>query len=339
MVIAAPLAECIRRIEALARRDSGNRGLASFADSRDLLSAASELASAERVILVTGFCIRAAMAGETDGPSGTLALADALHQLGKEVVLVTDEYSHPLLTAGAAVFGTAFPSVTLSLVQEEADRQIESILNSYSPTHVVAIERPGSAADGHRYSMRGEIMDDIAPAADRLLAPLSPRRFTTIAIGDGGNELGFGSLRDTLKARVLHGDLIFLYHSGGLRHPGGDFELGRDRPHRRAFSAEWPSSGAAACTRACRTRGHPRGGAQSTGARASTNFRWMGIPGTTTQVPSPIFMRRHRQPSRRQRKGRAHTYYRARFVRSPVLYRDSLTMRPHAGCAGRALGG
>ena len=72
------LAEAIRRIEILARRDPGSRGLASFANTYDLLAAANELLAGERVILATGFCIRAAMIGETDGPSGTLAVADAL---------------------------------------------------------------------------------------------------------------------------------------------------------------------------------------------------------------------------------------------------------------------
>jgi len=203
------LTAAIRRIELLARRDPGSRGLASFSDTSHLLSAASELLSGSRVILVTGFCIRAAMIGETDGPSGTLAVADALRQLGKEVVLVTDKHSADLLTAGAAVFGEALPMVTLSLAQDEADREMDALLSSFSPTQVVAIERPGSAADGHRYSMRGEVLDDLVPATDRLLEPPWQRLYKTLAIGDGGNELGFGSLRESLKERVAHGDLIF----------------------------------------------------------------------------------------------------------------------------------
>ena len=199
----------IRRIELLARRDPGSRGLAAFAGSFDLLPAARDLLAGQRVILVTGFCIRSAMIGETDGPSGTLALADALRQLGKEVVLVSDEHSTGLLSAGAAAFGTAFPTIALSVAQDDADGAINALLASFSPTQVVAVERPGSAADGHRYSMRGEVLDDLVPAVDRLMQPPGQRSFRTIAIGDGGNELGFGSLRENLKGRVAHGDLIF----------------------------------------------------------------------------------------------------------------------------------
>ncbi len=199
----------IGRIDALARRDIGGRGLSSYAPLGQLEAAATELLNGKRVILVTGFCIRAAMIGENDGLSGTLALADALRQLGKEVMLVTDEHSTALLNAGATVFGEPFPSLTLSLVQEEANREIDALLAAFLPTHVVAIERPGSAIDGHRYSMYGQMLDDLVPAADRLLVPTFPRNYTTIAIGDGGNELGLGTLRDALKERVTHGELIF----------------------------------------------------------------------------------------------------------------------------------
>lgn len=202
-------AEAIRRIEHLARRDPGQRGFATFAKTDHLLSAAAALLSGERVILVTGFCIRAVMIGENDGLSGTLALADALRQLGKEVMLVTDKFSSGLLSAGSVVFEAAFPMLTLSLSQEQADQEIQALLHSFRPTQVVAIERPGRAIDGHCYSMRGEMLDDLVPAADLLLQPPFPRHFQTIAIGDGGNELGLGSLRDTLKDHVAHGDLIF----------------------------------------------------------------------------------------------------------------------------------
>ena len=201
--------EAIRRIDALARRDPGSRGLAFFADTNHLFPAAIDLLTGERVILTTGFCIRAAMIGETDGPSGTLALADALRQLGKDVVLVTDTHSSTLLAAGAKVIGAPFTTRVLSLAQDKADREILDLLSSFSPTQVVAIERPGSALDGHRYSMHGEVLDDLVPAADRLLQPGFPRRFRTIAVGDGGNELGFGTLRDALKKHVAHGELIF----------------------------------------------------------------------------------------------------------------------------------
>lgn len=162
--------ETIRQFELLARHDPGGRGLASSDAESHLYSAAANLLDAERVILVTGFCIRAAMIGETDGPSGTLAVAHALRQLGKEVVLVSDKFSDGLLEAGAKVLARRTRS-PLSPVQEEPDRAIDALLASFAPTQVVAIERPGSAIDGHRYSMRGEILDELVLASRSTTHP------------------------------------------------------------------------------------------------------------------------------------------------------------------------
>jgi len=198
-------------IEAASRHDPGGRGLACHAPGGLLLPAAQSLLACERAVIVTGFCIRAAMIGETDGPPGALALASALRGLGKDVVLLTDDFSVPLLEAGMAVSGDVFRLLTLRLPQEDADCTIDALLATFAPTHVIAIERPGDAADGHRYSMRGELLDDLIPSADRLLAPPSPppRTYRTLAVGDGGNELGLGSLRQELMGSIAHGDLIF----------------------------------------------------------------------------------------------------------------------------------
>ena len=199
----------LKRIDTLARRDPGRRGFPAIAGEGNLREAAETLLQGERILVVTGFCIRSAMIGENDGLSGSLALADALRQLGKTVTLVTDQYSSALLAAGSAPFGQSFSIVSLSQDQVLADREIDTVLQTQRPTQVVAIERPGSAIDGHRYSMGGERLDDIVPAADRLLMPPFARDYATIAIGDGGNELGLGSLRERLKDRIDHGALVF----------------------------------------------------------------------------------------------------------------------------------
>lgn len=204
-----PVDQRIERIGELARFDPGQRGFAGAAGQCSLGHAAATLSGGERVVIVTGFCIRAAMIGENDGLSGSLAVADTLRQLGKAVVLVTDRFSAGLLEHGAALFGEPFSIISLDQDQTVADRQIDALLNDFNPTQILAIERPGSAADGHRYSMRGEILDDLVPAADRLFVPPFARSYDTIAIGDGGNELGLGRLREALKDGIAHGDLIF----------------------------------------------------------------------------------------------------------------------------------
>ena len=221
MVSNARPSETIRRIEAIARRDPGGRGLVALAPTNDLLDAARSLLAGQRTIIVTGFVIRSALVGETDGPPGALALADALRRLGHEVVLVSDRFSERLLGAGAALFGPPFPTTLLDRAQNEAERALLALLANFAPTHVIAVERPGSAGDGHRYSMRGELLDDLAPAAERLLDPGFPRPYATIAIGDGGNELGLGALRDVLKDRIANGELIFCAAAADFVIPAG----------------------------------------------------------------------------------------------------------------------
>jgi hypothetical protein len=204
--------ETFDRIERHSRRDPGARGLAAYAPPRLLAPAAGALAAAERVVVVTGFCVRARRIGETDGPPGALALAGALRSLGKDVVFLTDGFSAPLLAAGMKVDGSRTPVFLLGPAQEDADAVIDALLASFAPTHVVAIERPGNAADGHRYSMRGEMLDDLVVSADRLFMPPTPlakRGYTTLAVGDGGNELGLGGLRQALGGYVEHGETIF----------------------------------------------------------------------------------------------------------------------------------
>jgi hypothetical protein len=199
----------IARIEQLARHDPGGRGLAARAPEGELLPAAIDLLSGTRTLIATGFCIRRAAVGETDGPPGALALAAALHRLGQSVALVTDRYSADLLSAGAHAGGSAWPIHVLSLPQAVADGEIERLSADLAPTHVVAIERPGTAADGHRYSMRGEILDDQVPGMERLFDRSGGSACRTLAIGDGGNELGMGALRASLRDCVPLGERIF----------------------------------------------------------------------------------------------------------------------------------
>ena len=122
------LQDAINKLERISRRDPGERGLAAHAETGMLYPAARELHSSERVLIVTGFCIRSALIGETDGPPGALALANALRQLGKAVAFVTDRFSRSLLEAGAELYGGAFPMTELSQTQTTADTQIAELL-------------------------------------------------------------------------------------------------------------------------------------------------------------------------------------------------------------------
>lgn len=222
----------IARLEELARHDPGGRGLSSTAPAGLLEPAAQALLEAKRVIIVTGFCVRSAMIGETDGPPGASALAASLSGLGLEVSVLTDRHSAGLVASALAVrtnpaghnhaghnhAGTIQAGTDQSLtvpiaVLPDDDRKATQacldLARGFRPDLILAVERPGSAADGHRYSMRGTLLDDIAPPADILFPAPGNRQWKTAAIGDGGNELGMGSLKEACADSVAMGHQIF----------------------------------------------------------------------------------------------------------------------------------
>jgi hypothetical protein len=221
----------ILRLEAAARRDPGGRGLATSAPLGLLEPAAQALLAARRVIIVTGFCVRSALRGESDGPPGATALAAAFSTLGAETLILSDRHSGALVAAACAAREESCRKDAGALAQRAAqgeargirpdhiqslpDAELEAhaacrlLAAEFRPDLVLAVERPGGAVDGHRYSMRGAILDDIAPPADELFPAAAMRCWATAAIGDGGNELGMGSLKKACVAAVPLGERIF----------------------------------------------------------------------------------------------------------------------------------
>lgn len=191
------------QIEDILRQDPGGRGLMAGLPRERLPQLADELARAQRVLIVTGFPITGCGIGETDGPPGAVNLAALFHALGKKVCLVTDPLSQALVAAGRDLL---CPGVLLECVPLEGGGDFcRALLARFDPTHVIAIERPGKGRDGHFHNARGEFIDDMAADTDPLLRG---GRAVTIAIGDGGNELGMGALRSYIEAGVPHGALV-----------------------------------------------------------------------------------------------------------------------------------
>lgn len=217
----------LTRIDELIHSDPGARGLASAAGPNDLYGAGALLARSSRLLLATGFYVRACNAGETDGPTGTAVLAATAISAGKSVAVVTDCHSSGLVARALAVHGlsvhihewkdSSWPAFGTSAlppcvgifeipVAPEPSRQaLGQLMTEYAPDCVVSIERPGSAAGGSRYTMRGDSLDDVVPAFEPLLEAGIP----CIAVGDGGNELGMGSLPVWLRESVPLGERIF----------------------------------------------------------------------------------------------------------------------------------
>ena len=136
-----------------------------------------------KILIGTGFPV--ANTFETDGPAGAMALYEALDALGADVCLACP----PSL---AAVLAPTHQVIALhSAVSESSLSHCQDSLARFTPDLIVAIEVPGCAADGHYYNIRGiDISAQCGNFEDFVRASDCP----VIAIGDGGNELGMGSV-------------------------------------------------------------------------------------------------------------------------------------------------
>jgi len=177
----------------LINTDFGNRGITRLyleyrrREFNFLKNAASTLLdNCERTLIITGFPIPPEMTPETDGPPGALALYRAVERLGGRAELLT----YPEVETALASFGLRFAK---SPQPEE-----------YSL--VIAVETPGKAADGKYHSMSG--MEVTRRAFDWVVEEAGKLGIPTIGIGDGGNEVGMGKIRDLVRDCIPLGEKI-----------------------------------------------------------------------------------------------------------------------------------
>jgi hypothetical protein len=172
------------------------RGMASLAAgvSKDAYgeAAAFLLERYRRVLILTGFYVSGTI--ETDGPPGAIAIARAIEALGGRPTLVSDRYATPILRA-----------VSRGLTVEEfdiADRAESQVLANaliarIQPTLIVSVERCGETDRGRYLNMHGEDISPYTASLDALV-----RSVPSIAIGDGGNEIGMGNIDSRLRQEL-----------------------------------------------------------------------------------------------------------------------------------------
>ncbi len=140
------------------------------------------------VLIGTGFPVIDTF--ETDGPVGAIALYDALQSLG----------AHPIIVCGAPLSDALADRYRVHDIKvgphEHRQQEAQAALQTLQPELIISIERPGMAADGNYYNMRGE---DISPRAACFDTFMQQAECATIAIGDGGNEIGMGNIQQALQ--------------------------------------------------------------------------------------------------------------------------------------------
>jgi hypothetical protein len=136
------------------------------------------------VLIGTGFPVVDTF--ETDGPVGALILYKALEILG----------AHPVLVCGtpmANAFQNDYRTHVISVGKKDLGLvEAQRALAHYAPEAIISIERPGLAQNGCYHNMRGEDISARAACFDYFMDEAA---CPTIAIGDGGNEIGMGNVK------------------------------------------------------------------------------------------------------------------------------------------------
>ena len=156
-------------------------------------AAKAMLAAVERntvVFIGTGFPVVDTF--ETDGPPGAISLYRAIEACG----------GTPYICCGAPLSGAIvedYRVIELAVgedCEQQQHQEAQAILEQCEPGLVISIERPGKAADGGYYNMRGESISPRSACFDEIMQLC---QCTTLAIGDGGNEIGMGKVQDALS--------------------------------------------------------------------------------------------------------------------------------------------
>ncbi|XP_053522073.1 D-glutamate cyclase, mitochondrial isoform X2 [Artibeus jamaicensis] len=210
----------IRELETVIAVDLGSRGIGHLLCRDELLRASLSLSHARSVLITTGFPthFNHEPPEETDGPPGALALAAFLRALEKGVSMAVDQRALSLfekLVQEAVEQGVLKTKIPILTYPGGSARAAQALLCSdgdpRSPRfdHLVAIERTGRAADGNYYNARKmNIKHLVDPIDDLFLAAQKIPGISSTGVGDGGNELGMGKVKEAVKRHIRNGDVI-----------------------------------------------------------------------------------------------------------------------------------
>ena len=177
---------------------------------------APRLARGRAVVLATGFPMHPWFMGEQDGPVGTATLARALVlAAGVRPVILTDPVNVDLCAAavrGAGLYvrpvDDALTLPTTAAVMafpvdwDEAASRAREVLDTLRPSALISIERPGANEHRQYHQSDGRGLTAHCAKIDTLFAAAKRAGVLTIAVADGGNELGGAPIRETVLRAV-----------------------------------------------------------------------------------------------------------------------------------------
>jgi hypothetical protein len=171
------------------------------------------------VILATGMPVGPLQTGEQDGPVGIATLARAL-VLGLKAnpVILTDPTNVEIMTAAVRSAGlyvypleqalehpTAACVMAFPVEIEAAQAASAQLLRRLQPKALITSERAGANEHGAYHAALGRSLTAWCAKVDLLFEDAKAAGILTIGVGDGGNELGCGLIREAVLAAVPNG--------------------------------------------------------------------------------------------------------------------------------------
>ncbi len=223
--------EKVRNIERLITLDIGGRGIIQplYQDAVSLQGGYPSLLAANKIkeklspgncaLITTGFLVPPLFIQETDGPIGAISLARGFDQFaGINSIIVAEKEALPILKSVAYATGLnvvkpedikkgkhAVTLLEFSKEKELAKEKAKQIIEEHAPAIIVSVEKAGANEAKIYHNMKGYDISEHVAKVENLLEEAKRRGIFTIGIGDGGNEIGMGKIRETVKRAVPYG--------------------------------------------------------------------------------------------------------------------------------------
>ena len=173
---------------------------------------------------------------ESDGPPGAALLALSLHKLLNIIPFIfiekqlIDSMKYILESTGlkvldiqqailsnqspAPIHSSAILEIPTSI--DEAKEYSKMIFKKYKPSCLITIEKGGMNEFNKIHTSRGHDTTEYMGKADFLLDEANSNHIPSICIGDGGNELGMGLIKDEIEELIPFGKKCNCGCGGGI---------------------------------------------------------------------------------------------------------------------------
>ncbi len=175
------------------------------------------LKEGDLIYIMTGFVLLPSKKAEMDGIVSSVLLARALVKAFnvKPVIICPRENMEAVKNLAYVVglhfydtieelkeYPIAMSAVDFTKDVDKAEKQADEIIAKGQPSAVISIECPGANSAGTYHNAVGLDVTEIEAKQDILFTKLQERGVLNIAIGDLGNEIGMGTIKEQLEEYI-----------------------------------------------------------------------------------------------------------------------------------------